>query len=298
MPLEIMNKTISIQKSDSNQNHSSLLLGIHCSVAGGLINAFNELEELEIDTFQIFTRNQRQWKGKQIEKEEGGSFRNQLSNHNINYAFSHCSYLINLASVGGELRDASINALTDEIIRCHELSLNYCVLHPGAAKDLGTNQAIHLIASGLNDAIRKTADIKVKILLENTAGQGSSIGYKFEHLRDIFSEVHDKERLGVCIDTCHAFAAGYDIRNSVGIEDMFAAFDKLIGIENLKVFHLNDSKFELGTRRDRHENIGEGFIGLHAFTYIMNHFKHIPKVIETPKEMDKENITLLRSLVY
>lgn len=273
-----------------------MLLGVHCSVAGGVTHAFNEVKDLEINTFQIFTKNQRQWQHKKISSDEALNFRKELSLNKIPYSFSHCSYLINLAAEG-ELREKSIHALIEELIRSHEIGLNYCVLHPGAAKELGTNEAIYLIARGLNEVIEKTPHVNVRILLENTAGQGSSVGYRFEHLRDIMTEVTSKERMGVCIDTCHTFAAGYDIRTKEGIEDTFAKLDRVVGIENLKVFHLNDSKGDLGSRIDRHDNIGFGKIGLEAFSYIMNNFKTIPKVIETPKEMDEENLTLLRSLV-
>lgn len=274
-----------------------MLLGVHCSVAGGVINAFNEVKELGIDTFQIFTKNQRQWKEKTIPEQEGNVFKGELKKDKIKYAFSHCTYLINLASTDATLRKNSILALAGELERCHSLGLNYCVLHPGSTKGGHEGEGIKRIADALNLVISKTSEIKVKVLLENTAGQGSSIGWKFEQLKEIFNQVEYKERIGICFDTCHAFAAGYDIRTKIGMEDTLSKLDKLIGIKNLKVFHMNDSKGELGSRIDRHDNIGKGKIGLEPFKLIMNKFAHVPKVIETPKEMDKDNLTTLRSLI-
>jgi deoxyribonuclease-4 len=274
-----------------------MLLGVHCSVAGGVNNAFNEVHEHGLDTFQIFTKNQRQWKEKIIEDEEGKSFTSQLKKDKIKYAFSHCTYLINLASNDPTLRENSILSLAGEVSRCEALGLSYCVLHPGASKGADENHAIKLIADGLNLVIKNTKDMGVKILLENTAGQGTSIGWKFEHLKDIIDQIKTPSRIGVCFDTCHAFAAGYDIRTKTGFEDTMSQLDKLVGIEKLYTFHLNDSKGDVGSRIDRHDNIGKGKIGLEPFRIIMNKFPHIPKVIETPKEMDKENLKTLRSLI-
>lgn len=274
-----------------------MLLGVHCSVAGGVINAFNEVNDLGIDTFQIFTKNQRQWKEKIIPEQEGKSFKTELKKDKIKFAFSHCTYLINLASTEENLRQNSILALASEVERCHSLGLAYCVLHPGSTKGGHEGEGIKLIADALNLVIKNTPSIKVKVLLENTAGQGSSIGWKFEQLKEIFHQVENIERIGICFDTCHAFAAGYDIRTQNGLEDTFSKIDKLIGIKYLKVFHMNDSKGELGSRIDRHDNIGKGKLGLQPFKLIMNKFAHVPKVIETPKEMDKENLTTLRSLI-
>ncbi|MBX9852013.1 MAG: deoxyribonuclease IV [Cytophagaceae bacterium] len=268
-----------------------MLLGVHCSIAGGLINAFGEMREKEIDTFQIFTKNQRQWKEKTIDEvTEGESFKAALKN---TIAFSHCSYLFNLASMDEEIRKKSILGLGAELLRCHDLGLQFTVLHPGAHKD--TKEGISMIAEGLNIVLNNSEYMKVKALLEITAGAGSSVGGKFEHLRDIMNMV-DSNRIGICFDTCHAFAAGYDIRTQSGFEDTLAKLDKIIGLKKLHVFHLNDSKGELGSHLDRHENIGEGKIGLEPFRVIMNKFKHIPKVIETPKEFDKKNLEVLRGL--
>lgn len=273
-----------------------MLLGVHCSVAGGLINAFNEVHENGLDVFQIFTKNQRQWKEKVVEEPEAKPFRDQLKKDKIGYAFSHATYLINIASNDEILRNNSIAALTGEVQRCHALGLKYTVLHPGAYKTGSETEGIKLIADALKLVLKTTKGMKVKILLENTAGQGTSIGYKFEHHREIMNRT-ESERIGMCFDTCHAFAAGYDIRTRGGMEDTLSVVDELIGLNNLYVFHLNDSKGDLRSRIDRHDNIGKGKIGLEPFKVIMNAFSHVPKVIETPKEFDHENLNTLRRLV-
>ena len=274
-----------------------MLLGVHCSVAGGLEKAFEEAARLGTDTMQIFTRNQRQWKAKPVSPEEKQTFTKAASVSKVKTSFSHCSYLLNLASANEEIRNKSIIALTDEVIRCAALGLDFCVLHPGAAGEQDPDTAISKIADALKSVIAETKDTKVKILLENTAGQGSSIGGKFENLRKISDLVKNK-RIGYCFDTCHAFVAGYDIRTEKGFIETMDQFEKILGLENLRAFHLNDSKGELNSHLDRHEHIGKGKLGLVPFKIIMNKFTHIPKVLETPKEddWDEKKLQVLRSL--
>jgi deoxyribonuclease-4 len=274
-----------------------MLLGVHCSISGGLHKAFNEASSLGIDTFQIFTKNQRQWKEKTVGAAEKAIFINSLKNSNIKTAFSHASYLINLASNDDILWERSIKALTSEVQRCNELGLKFTILHPGNTKSLSEQEGIKKTIRALKTVIHATKNSKVKILLENTAGQGSSIGYRFEHLRQIMAGV-ESARIGACFDTCHAFAAGYDIRTKTGLETAMEELDNTIGLGNLHVFHLNDSKAGLGSKLDRHEHIGKGKLGLAPFKHIMKRFKHIPKVIETPKEdnMDAVNLRILRKL--
>ena len=274
-----------------------MFLGVHCSVSGGLEKSFEEASVLKTDVMQIFTRNQRKWNAKPISAEEQKLFREAAKSSAIKETFSHCSYLINLAAENEDNRLKSVKALTEEVIRCTDLGLSYCVLHPGAAGSQDFKTAIEKIAVGLNEVISKTAGSKVLILLENTAGQGTSVGGSFENLREI-SDLVPGKRIGYCFDTCHAFVAGYDIRTEKGAAQTMEKFDKILGLEKLKVFHLNDSKGDLGTHLDRHENIGKGKLGLEPFKYIMNHFKNVAKVIETPKEdnWDQINIDLLRSL--
>lgn len=274
-----------------------MFLGKHCSISGGATNACEEAFGLEMDTIQIFTKNQRQWKEKEITKEEGDSFKEKCAEKGIKLALSHTIYLINLAS-NDVVRDQSIIALAGEILRCDALGIPYTVLHPGVNKNLTESEAIKRISDALNIVFRHIPTSDVKILLENTAGQGTSIGRKFEHIKDIIDQV-ESSRLGFCFDTCHAFAAGYDIRTKTGMEDALGEVDKLIGIDYLKVFHMNDSKGDLASRIDRHEHIGKGKIGLEPFHYIMNNFPDLPKILETHGEnnMDVVNLETLRGLV-
>lgn len=275
-----------------------MLLGVHCSVGGGLQNSFTEVASLGIDVFQIFTRNQRQWKGKPISLEESGDFSSAWKKHSdVKIIFSHSSYLINLASADKVLQNTSINALIQEVMRCHELGLSYTVLHPGAAGEHSEEEAMNRIIQALKEVLSQTSGSKVKILLENTAGQGSHVGYKFEHLNYIMNGIGSK-RVATCFDTCHAFAAGYDLRTTEAFNETMSQFDKIVGLEHINVSHLNDSKGDLGSRIDRHEHIGKGKIGVQCFKLMMDKFAHIPKVLETNKEdnMDQVNLKLLRSL--
>lgn len=275
-----------------------MLLGVHCSVSGGVVNAFSEAGTLGIDTFQIFTKNQRQWKEKQFEKAEADIFRETQKKQNVKITFSHSSYLINLASGRDDLLQKSTKAITGELQRCHDLGLAFTVLHPGSGKDRGEPGAIESIAAQLKQALSATSDSSVKVLLENMAGQGQVIGKNFEQLRQIY-DIVGSNRIGFCYDTCHAFAAGYDIRTKTGFEDCMAEWDKVIGLERLNCLHLNDSKGDLGSNLDRHEHIGHGKIGDVPFREIMQRFPDIPKVIETPKvdDWDATNIKKLRSFV-
>jgi deoxyribonuclease-4 len=274
-----------------------MLLGVHCSISGGLHNAFHEAASLGIDTFQIFTKNQVQWKEKTIHNEERLRFLEDFKNSAVKSVFSHASYLINLASGDDMLWRRSVRALTCEILRCHDLGLPYVVLHPGSAKGIHEREGIRNVVKALKTTIHDVENSMVMILLENTAGQGSSIGYQFGHLKQIIEEV-GSARLGICFDTCHAFAAGYDIRTRSGFDTTMEELDHIAGLENLRVIHMNDSKGDLGSRQDRHEHIGRGKLGLEPFRQIMNRFKYISKVIETPKEenMDRVNLGVLRGL--
>jgi deoxyribonuclease-4 len=275
-----------------------MLLGVHCSVSGGLEHSFEEAQSLGIDTFQVFTRNQRQWKAKPVSEEEAKLFHDTWKQHpKVKVIFSHSSYLINLASADPGLRGKSIEAMTEEVRRCQALGLSFAVLHPGAAGESSAEDAMQRIADGLSTVLSDNPASHVKILLENTAGQGSHVGYKFEHIRYIMDIVRS-ERIGTCFDTCHAFAAGYDIRTEHTFKNVWDEFDKVIGLDKLHAIHLNDSKGELGSRIDRHEHIGQGKIGTKGFELMMKKFKHIPKVLETDKEnnMDEVNLKLLREL--
>ena len=275
-----------------------MLLGVHCSIRGGFHNAFSESESLGIDTFQIFTKNQRQWKERIIDTQEKSKFLDDYKTSRIKMVFSHASYLINLASNDDVLWECSVRALIGEVQRCHDLGLDFTIVHPGSAKELSEQKGIKKIIMALKTILHATKNSTVKILLENTAGQGSSIGYRFEHLKQIMDGV-DSSSIGMCFDTCHAFAAGYDIRTKGGFETTMEELDNIIGLKHLHAIHLNDSKGELGSSLDRHEHIGKGKLGLEPFRQIMNRFTHIPKVIETPKKdaMDVVNLEILRGLI-
>jgi len=275
-----------------------MLVGVHCSVSGGLHNAFTEAAALGLDTFQVFTRNQRQWKAKPISDEEKKAWDEEWKKHpEVKTIFSHSSYLINIASADPDLQQKSRQGLTDEVMRCHALGLSFAVLHPGAAGEHSPEDAMKRIAEALKHVLAETNGSKVKILLENTAGQGSHIGYKFEHLRNIMDMVQD-DRIGTCFDTCHAFASGYDIRTQQSFDNTMHEFDNVIGLKHINAIHLNDSKGDLGSRLDRHDHIGQGKIGKEAFSLMMHKFAHIPKVIETDEadNMNAVNIGLLREL--
>ncbi len=276
-----------------------MLLGVHCSIKGGLHNAFHEAESLGIDTFQVFTKNQRQWKEKIIDTEEKSGFLNTYKTSHVKMIFSHASYLINLASNDDTLWECSVRALIGEVQRCHDLGLDFTIVHPGSAKELSEQKGIKKIIMALKTTLHATKDSTVKILLENTAGQGTCIGYRFEHLKQILDGVNSS-RIGVCFDTCHAFAAGYDIRTKCGFETTMEELDNIVGLKNLHAIHMNDSRGALGSNLDRHEHIGNGKLGLEPFRQIMNTFTHIPKVIETPKEsnMDVVNLEILRGLIH
>lgn len=273
-------------------------LGVHCSISGGVEKAFDEAKELGIDTFQIFTANQRQWKPILIKEKNVKAFRERWEKSEVEIVFSHASYLINLGSEKDELWHRSIEALVYEILRCDQLGLPFTVLHPGSAGKQSEEKALKRIAEGLREVLLKTEGSKVAILLEVTAGQGSSVGYRFEQIKFLIEKL-ESERIGACFDTCHAHAAGYDLSSAEKCKQVINELDRVIGLDQVKVFHLNDSKKEAGSRVDRHEHIGKGKIGIEAFRYLMNRFLDKPKVIETPKSLedDKQNLKVLRDLV-
>lgn len=273
------------------------MLGVHCSVSGGLHNAFSEASQLGIDTFQIFTQNQRQWINKRYDEETIQGFKAAWKDSSVKTVFSHCSYLLNLASEDVVLRKKSVDALIGEVQRCSDLGLSFCVLHPGAAKGQSEKEALENVIDALKEVLEATKGLSSGILIENTAGQGTSIGHSFEQLSIILKGVKSK-RLGVCFDTCHAFAAGYDLRTAETFKNTWKKFDELVGRENLKAIHLNDSKGDLGSRIDRHDHIGHGKLGMDTFKRMLTEFPDIPKVLETEKEddWDQKNLAELHGL--
>ncbi|MCW3071189.1 MAG: nfo [Bacteroidetes bacterium] len=274
-----------------------MLLGAHVSISGGYPNAAIEAHRLGIDAIQVFSKNQRVWAEKTVSPEEGLAFRKACVQYGVKQAFSHAIYLISLGSENEEIAQRSMLSLAMELERCRVLGLSHTVLHPGAAGSQPMPVAIERIGDRIKKVLQATKGNPVKIVLENTAGQGSSVGGKIENIAALVDHIKSK-RIGICIDTCHAFAAGYDIRDKKGIDNFFKEIDQRIGLEKLLCFHLNDSKGGLGSRLDRHAHIGEGLLGLAPFEYIMKNFPHVPKVLETSKEndADKKNIRLLREL--
>jgi deoxyribonuclease IV len=274
-----------------------MLLGAHVSISGGYLNALTEAKRLGIDAIQIFTKNQRFWQEKIISEEDSAAFRSSMKKFGVEQAFSHAIYLISLGSENDEIVQKSVVALAAELERCKALGLTHTVMHPGSSGTASTEKGIMKIGDNIKLALNATKGSSAKILLENTAGGGTSVGGKIEYLADLVDHIGSK-RIGICIDTCHAFAAGYDIRTKKGTENLIQLIDKKIGLEKLLCFHLNDSKGTLGSKLDRHANIGEGLIGIDPFEFIMQNFKNVPKVIETPKEneADEINLALLRKL--
>lgn len=278
------------------------LLGAHMSIEGGVSNAPLRGKEAGCDAIQIFTKNNNQWKSKSLSDKEITAFRENLNKTGIKAAASHDAYLINLASPNKDVYKKSLIAFSDEMQRAEALGLPYLVFHPGAHLGKGEEYGIKKIADSINLLLSKKPKTDIMLLLEVTAGQGTNIGYRFEQLADIISLIDRKERIGVCVDTCHIFAAGYDITTEEGYAKTFDEFDKIIGIKRLKLFHLNDSQKGLASRVDRHEHIGKGKLGLNAFRMLLNdeRFKDIPMILETPKEKDmkedKINLKVLRSL--
>ena len=271
-------------------------IGFHCSAGGGYIHLFDTIKNNHMDTFQIFTKNHRQWKEKLIPDEEADFFKKSFQKNKVKTGISHTTYLINLASTDEEIRRKSILALAAELERCKALGIKYAVLHPGGSKMLNENQAIDRIAQGLKVVIDYCEGNEVMILLENTAGQGASVGWKFENLKAIIDST-ECNNIGVCFDTCHAFASGYDIRTTEGFNETINHFDRAIGLKFLKAFHLNDSKADFKSRVDRHEHIGKGKIGITPFLEILKKFPALPKVIETDHEgsLHVKDLELLRS---
>ncbi len=277
------------------------LLGAHLSIAKGFDKALYEAQNLGCTTLQIFTKNANSWREKDISPKKIKEFAKAKQQTGIQIVASHTAYLINLASKDRGIRTKSIPALKNELLRSAKLELSFVVLHPGSHNGAGEKEGIRLLAESINVIFDQVSENIPLLLLETTAGQGTSLGHQFQQLAAIMEKVTPQKNVGICMDTSHIFAAGYDIRTQKSYNHTMDAFESAVGFRHLHLFHLNDSKKELGSRIDRHEHIGKGFIGSDAFKYIMNdpRFFHIPKIIETPKEdnMDQINLELLRKLV-
>lgn len=262
-----------------------MLLGAHVSVAGGLANGPVAGQAIGADVIQIFTRNQRQWDAKPVDDEEAAAFRAAVAANGIRGVMSHASYLLNLAAPTAAARKKSSRTFREELARCGKLGVQWLNFHPGAHLGGGEQPALAFVAECLREAIETTPDAAdVTLVLENTAGQGSCVGHRFEHLAELLEQTGYPERLAICIDTQHCFAAGYDLRSEEGLAAALQEFDARVGLRHLRAFHLNDSKVELGRAVDRHENLGEGAIGLAAFARLAAdpRFAAVPAFLETP----------------
>lgn len=272
------------------------------SIAGGIYKALERGKRAGCRTIQIFLKNSNQWKAKTLTEEDRILFQEAQESSGIRPVVAHDSYLINLASPDSHLYRKSLHAFVEEMKRANFLGIPYLVLHPGAHRGAGVRTGITRVAKALRRAL-DLVEPRVMVLLENTAGQGSSLGSRFEQLAAILEQIRNPDRVGVCLDTCHAFAAGYDIRTEEGYEETIGELDRLIGVKSILAFHVNDSKRDLGSRVDRHCHIGKGFIGIDAFRFLVNdhRFVDVPKILETPKgtgdREDKRNLAVLRSLI-
>src|SRR5262245_52294094 len=290
------------------------ILGAHESIAGGYYKAVEIARYVGCDCVQIFTKNNNQWRAKELTDDDVALFHAKLKELNISHPLAHDSYLINLASPDKALWKKSVDAFVVEMLRAERLGIPYVVTHPGAYTSSSESVGIATVVRALDEVHRQTRGIKAKCLLENTAGQGSCLGSRFEHLAAMIDGVKDPDRLGVCIDTCHTFAAGYPLGSSLTLtlsqrerehRDTMRALDQTVGLKLVKAFHLNDSAKPLGSRVDRHAHIGRGLMGKEPFRLLLNdrRFRKVPMYLETPKGMEKGkdldaiNLRTLRSLI-
>ncbi|TET34591.1 deoxyribonuclease IV [Candidatus Dependentiae bacterium] len=283
------------------QTSTPLLLGAHISIAGGPDQAIHRGESIGCTAIQIFTKSNRQWFAKPLTPETVEAFKQAWKQSGIQSVIAHAAYLINLGSSNPETLSKSAEALADELKRCDQLGIPYLVLHPGSAGDTPEDQALQQVAQQLNEVFKATPG-NTTILLETMAGQGTNLCYRLEQIASIYQASNYKERLGVCLDTCHVFAAGYDLRTPQTYKAFWEQFNTILGLDLLKAIHINDSKKALGSRADRHEHIGKGAIGLDAFRLLFtdSQLAHIPKVLETPKESledDARNMAVIRDLI-
>ena len=290
------------RKLQIGNRNSQIVLGAHMSIRGGVSMAIERARSIRCTAMQMFVKNNMQWFARPLTGEEIRAFLNHVQRGELLSVFAHANYLINLAATNPQFHANSIRALAEELVRADQLELPFLVLHPGAHLGAGEEAGLKKIADSVDELFRKIPKVKTKIALEITAGQGSCIGHRFEHLAHIIASVREPERLRVCLDTAHLFAAGYDIGSESGVRKTFHQFDRVIGRDRLVAIHVNDSKTGRGSRVDRHDHIGKGRIGLHAFRFIMRspQFSKIPKVLETPKGKnlaeDVMNLKTLRRL--
>ena len=280
-------------------------MGAHLSIAGGLHKAVFNASEYGCSALQIFTKNANTWKERRLSDDDIEQFDAARKKTGIRWICSHAAYLINLASPDPGKFERSMEALENELVRSSQLNLPYVIMHPGSHMGAGEGTGLRRVSEGINRVFDRVPEATSQLLLETAAGQGSNVGHTFEQLAAISDKVEVKERIGFCLDTCHVFAAGYDLRTKTAYRETMQAFYRVIGLDRLRVIHLNDTKKGLGSRIDRHEHIGRGAIGINAFTFILNdpQLKGLPKIIETPKkegpvDYDRINLNRLRSLIF
>lgn len=280
-----------------------MLFGAHESIAGGMHLAVQRGRQATCDTIQVFNKSNNQWRAKPLSPEDIDAFFAAQEETGVTVSASHTSYLINVASPKPELEEKSYAALRVEVERCNMLRIPNLVMHPGSHLGTGEEKGLQQIADNLNKLFDSFDDNRVTLLLEITAGQGSNLGYRFEHLAWLIEHIEDSDHIGVCLDTCHMLAAGFPLVKPSEYRATMRSFDEIVGIDRVKVLHLNDSRRELGSKIDRHEHIGKGHIGLEGFANVVNdkRFQQVPMIIETPKGKDLaediENLRVLRGLV-
>ena len=273
------------------------------STSGGVHTAVDRALSIGCTALQVFTKNNNQWSAKPLAEEEIENYKRKIAEATITPVMAHDSYLINLCAMNPDTLERSRKAFIDELTRCEQLGIQLLNFHPGAHGGAGEEEGIKRVVESLNIAHERTEEFKVLSVVETSAGQGTAVGYKFEQLEKIINGVDKPDRMAVCVDTCHIFAAGYDIRTEEKYEATFEEFDNIIGLQRLVAFHYNDSKKEFGSHRDRHEHIGKGMIGVAGFSLLMNdtRFANIPKILETPKSKDLhedvENMKVLKELI-
>ncbi|MCF8025328.1 MAG: deoxyribonuclease IV [Desulfobacteraceae bacterium] len=289
--------------ASSDKQSGELILGAHLSISGGLYKALEEAESLGCKALQIFTKNASTWREKTLSREEIGIFEEARKKTGIRSIAAHSAYLINLAAKDPDIRKKSRAALKQELVRCGQLGLPWLVLHAGFHMGEGEKTGIKRIVGTINHVFKQLPENPTRLLLETTAGQGTSLGSSFKQLAEMMHGISNKNRVGICMDTCHIFAAGYDISSRQSYMETMKEFDMILGINNLYVIHVNDALKQCGSRVDRHAHIGEGMIGSRGFSSLVNdpRLSKIPKILETPKKkdgknMDPENIARLRAL--
>ncbi|MDD2679568.1 MAG: deoxyribonuclease IV [Candidatus Omnitrophica bacterium] len=296
-----MVRTVIDAQTSARYNLKAMILGVHVSGSGKIYQALDIAHKLKCQTMQIFSRNPLQWRATPLSPEDIEEFKLRRKKFKIDPVFIHISYLINLASPNPRLYQGSIRAYVEDIQEADKLKADFIVTHMGSHKETSEEAGIERLTQALNKILEKTKDSRVGILLENTSGSGSWLGYKFVHQKEIIAGLKEKARVGLCLDTAHAYLAGYDIAAKEGLDKLLAEIDSLIGLKRLKLIHLNDAYGKLASHYDRHDHIGKGAIGLEGMRRIINHpkLKNIPMILETPKDNEKSdalNLALVRKL--